>query len=520
MPQATSKAQSADKFLKFFNKLSSEGRERFICSIDPFYFLTRYVKTHDPYLGIRTFPSYGYIESVIHSLQDYRLNIIQKGRQLTFSWMFAAHGLWESQFQFAATSLYTSKRQDDSHELKDRAMFMWEGLPTWLRFEISEDNKSTMAFRKNMSKLKFLPATDNVGRTFTAGHIYMDEFAHVTCDGAKMYTSIKPTINAGGKCTVFSSPNGPYGKFYDLCGGAMCPNTGWNVTLPNGFNYQYMPYDVHPEHDKAWEAEAFLGMTPEEIDQEYRALWIKRGGKIFREWNSKVHVCKPFDIPASWPRARGLDFGGANPTAMLWVAFSPSGQAVVYREYKEPGRTIRDHSAHINEVSVEKYHLGTISDHDSQNRIEYEANGIFTKPAIKDWDSGRNECERHLMINAAGDPGLLVFDTCPLFIQEIEVYSYPEVDASKMDAPEKPLKLNDHLMDCWRYILRTTMGSRANFKPFRVLSERGELEKVNDGLRNHSSLTHLNSLLVPHIGLSFGELHAGLGSREIDRLGL
>ena len=498
-------ANKAEDIIKWYEKLSPEGKERYLCSIDPWYFLTKYVKTVDPYEGVRDFPTYDYLKHTAYALQDHRMNIFRKGRQLTFSWFFVAWGIWESQFKFGSTCLYTSKRQEDSFELKERAYFIWEHLPEWLRMPLTEDNKSTMAFRRQRSRLKFLPATDNIGRTFTAGHVFMDEFAHVTCNAGKMYTSIKPTINAGGSCTVFSSPNGPYGKFYDLCDGADGPDEGWGIELKNGFFYHYMPYNVHPEHDAKWEEGAFRGLTKEEIDQEYRALWIKRGGRVYPGYDPSVHLIDDFIIPDHFLRVRAIDFGGANPTAVIWVAFDPkNGRAYVYRDYKQNGLPIKQHAKHVKQVSGdEQYRLGTISDHDSQSRIEWRDCGIETSPAIKDWDSGYNEVTRYLMAGDDGKPGLFIFKSCISTHQEISTYSWKEVDESKRDKPENPLQLNDHLMDALRYVMRTTKGRRAGFVPVTKAEGNSMVTNIDQrlGIINPVPVQRSLGSLVPRLGL-------------------
>lgn len=509
----------SERILAQYEQLDPVNKEKFICWLDPWYFIRKYVITFDPYKGIQKFPEYDYLKQTVHALHDHNLNIFRKGRQMLFSWVFTAYGVWETQFQFGATDLYTSKRQDDSFELKERAMFIWENLPDWLREPLTEDNKSTMSFGRLKSKMKFLPATDNVGRTFTAGHVFMDEFAHVTCNAAKMYVSIKPTINSGGQCTIFSSPNGPYGKFYDLCGGPEGPDKGWRIKLPNGFFYHYMPYSVHPEHGKEWEATAFQGFTVEEIDQEYRALWIKRGGRIFPEFHRRTHVCPRFEIPAEWPRARGIDFGGANPTASSLVAFEPnSGRCYVYREYKQGGLPVKIHAQNLKDIlGNDRLVLGTISDHETQTRIEYADNGIQSQAANKDWDTGYNEITRMLMAGATPCPysgltaGLIIFDDLLQTINEMEVYSWKEVNEALRDKPEEPLALNDHIMDELRYILATTKGRRTAFRPIRSLGNKGMMEDGDKLLVNRTPLDRVNSLLIPRFGIGIGEIHKQLG---------
>lgn len=451
-----------------YETLSPQGKEWVLCALDPAHFIFNHVRTYDPYQGIRLFPNHAYLRHAVRSLHDHRLNIFSKGRQLTFSWLMCAYGVWDFTFHYAATCLYASKRQEDAYELKDRCDFIIEHLPDFLRPIIGENNKTTLGNLNLRSRLKFMPATENIGRTFTASHVFLDEFAHVVCDAAKMFTSIKPTINAGGSCTVFSSPNGPTGKFYDL---AEQQESGWDVILKNGFRYHHMPYSVHPEHDQAWEAAAFQGLSKAEVDQEYRALWVRRGGLIYPDFDESTHVCDDFPIPPTWPVVCGLDFGGANPTAACWIAFDPSnGRGYIFAEYKQAGALIRDHAKALKQITGKRpLALGVISDHDSQHRLEYEAQGISTRAAIKDWDSGYDAVNKQLMVGQDGKPGLYVFRSCRETFREFMTYSYAETDASKRNPEEKPLKLNDHLMDTVRYCLRTTLGSRMPWKPIRTV---------------------------------------------------
>lgn len=75
------------------------------------------------------------------------------------------------------------------------------------------------------------------------------------------------------------------------------------------------------------------GLTPT-----LRAMWLDGSwdvgaGEFFEEWDEKIHVCTPFDIPEHWKRFICMDYGFTNQTAVLWCAVDPSsGKVFVYRE--------------------------------------------------------------------------------------------------------------------------------------------------------------------------------------------
>ena len=78
-------------------------------------------------------------------------------------------------------------------------------------------------------------------------------------------------------------------------------------------------------------------------EREKRALlygdWNIFEGQYFTEFNPRVHVVRPFEIPTHWRKYRTIDYG-LDRLACLWIALSPEGRAYVYREYCESNLTI------------------------------------------------------------------------------------------------------------------------------------------------------------------------------------
>jgi hypothetical protein len=84
--------------------------------------------------------------------------------------------------------------------------------------------------------------------------------------------------------------------------------------------------------------------SPELVRAWLEGDWSVVQGAYFPEFRPATHVIRPFEIPASWTRILGMDWGSAAPFAVYWGAISdgsvlpngevyPRGAIVVYREW-------------------------------------------------------------------------------------------------------------------------------------------------------------------------------------------
>lgn len=138
----------------------------------------------------------------------------------------------------------------------------------------------------------------------------------------------------------------------------------WGAMTPLiGEMYQYITEDLtdDPELDVfhlTWEDNPYLdpvekkrlmAVIPEE-ERETRVYgrWAPRTGRVFRNFREEVHVIDPLpEIPDSWRKIQGLDFGQRAPTAVLWVALDEDGRVYVYDEYYQAETPIEAHAANI-----------------------------------------------------------------------------------------------------------------------------------------------------------------------------
>ncbi|MBE6965816.1 MAG: hypothetical protein E7441_07270 [Ruminococcaceae bacterium] len=81
--------------------------------------------------------------------------------------------------------------------------------------------------------------------------------------------------------------------------------------------------------------------------------WDIFDGQYFTEWNRKVHVMSPFEIPKHWRRYFVMDYG-LDMLAGYWIALDTYGRAYVYREVYQSGLIISEAAKRIRQLTDEK----------------------------------------------------------------------------------------------------------------------------------------------------------------------
>ena len=157
--------------------------------------------------------------------------------------------------------------------------------------------------------------------------------------------------------------------------------------------------------------------------------WDVFAGQYFPEFDPVLHVCRPFDLPCGWRRYFAMDYG-LDMLAGYWAAFSPSGDAYVYKEVYESGLIVSEAAA----------------------RILAEQENVFAHLAPSDlWgrsaDTGISQAER--------------FSQCGLYLTQVVARS--RVDGwmnvrewlRPRDGPGKEKTARLHLFDCCTELIRT-----------------------------------------------------------------
>ncbi len=182
----------------------------------------------------------------LRAMQQRRLVVILKARQIGVTWLALAYALWLLLFHPAATVLLFSRRDDEAKELLDeRLKGMYRRLPRWLQSKtITTDSKHEFALGNGSRALAF-PTSG--GDAYTATLAIADEFDLVP-DQGRLLNSIKPTIDNGGGLILLSRPDKrrpqtPFKAIYQAA------RAGTNSYYP-----VFLPWFVHPDRDETWYA--------------------------------------------------------------------------------------------------------------------------------------------------------------------------------------------------------------------------------------------------------------------------
>lgn len=91
-------------------------------------------------------------------------------------------------------------------------------------------------------------------------------------------------------------------------------------------------------------------------EKEKRALlygdWDIFDGQFFTEFNRKIHVCTPFEIPKDWRIYRTRDYG-LDMCATYWIAMDWRMHIYIYKELYESNLIVSEAARKINEMTTE-----------------------------------------------------------------------------------------------------------------------------------------------------------------------
>ena len=170
--------------------------------------------------------------------------IVLKARQLGLTWLALAYGLWLMLFRPAATVLIFSRRDDEAKYLlsDERLKGMFKSLPDWLQEDVAKSDHHVWTLA-NGSTAKAFPTSG--GDSYTATLAIVDE-ADLIDNLGKLLTSVKPTIDAGGKLFLISrvDKSKPQSLFKKMYLGAKQGLTSWKGI--------FLPWNVRPERTIEW----------------------------------------------------------------------------------------------------------------------------------------------------------------------------------------------------------------------------------------------------------------------------
>jgi hypothetical protein len=180
----------------------------------------------------------------------------------------------------------------------------------------------------------------------------------------------------------------------------------------------------------------------------YRAIFTRPAGLIYDCFDEEKHKIPRFEIPATWPRFVGLDFGGVNTVALFYAQKPGTNQLFLYREYKAGGRTAKDHAKAILKGEFGIPFCAGGSKSEGQWRQEFNAGGLpVYGPAVTDVEVGIDR-----VYGAHKADRILVFDDLKSYLDDKMSYSRV-LDDNGEPTEEIEDKNSFHFMDAERYII-------------------------------------------------------------------
>ena len=179
----------------------------------------------------------------------------------------------------------------------------------------------------------------------------------------------------------------------------------------------------------------------------YNGNFSRPAGMIYEDFE-QAHIMPAFDIPLSWARYLGVDFGAVH-TSKIWIAQDPQSELYyLYRESLEGGKTTQEHVNAVKQYNEYNLQSWGGAKSETQQRMDWKAAGLqLGEPRIADVEAGINR-----VIALLKEKKLFVFDNCTGIIDEFGVYSR-ELDANGQSTEKIKDKATYHRLDALRYVV-------------------------------------------------------------------
>jgi len=228
-----------------------------------------------------------------------------------------------------------------SPNYKQSKMIHWRDLQREVPRElITKKNEVELSFtlaNGSIIELKGAENPDNLRGVKLRG-LVIDEIASIRSWEWLWSEVLRPTLTDYISPAVFISTPKGYNHFHDLYqkGQSAGEYKSWRFTSYDN------PYIKKEEIDQAKN-----DLSEDTFAQEYMADFRKSVGLAHKNWDRAIHVIEPFDVPRTWQRARGFDYGSNDPTASVRIAVDTHDTWFVERCYKNRAAFIKDHATAI-----------------------------------------------------------------------------------------------------------------------------------------------------------------------------
>ncbi len=203
--------------------------------------------------------------------------------------------------------------------------------------------------------------------------------------------------------------------------------------------------------------------------------WDVNEGAAFTEFEVDKHVVTPFEIPISWERIKGIDYGYASESSCIWGAVDPSdGTLIIYRELYQKGLTGVDLGERITQMELsDPYSVQGVLDTAAWARTgttgptvgeSLVRAGHKLRRADKNRIQGKIQIHEYLKVQQSGRPRLQILNTCPNLIRELQ-----SIPLDRSNPEDVDTHAPDHAYDALRYLIMSRPRIQDTFSRIRNL---------------------------------------------------
>lgn len=248
---------------------------------------------------------------------------------------------------------------------------------------------------------------------------------------------------------------------------------GWAIFMgtPRGYNHFYDLIQYAKEDDRWFYQEATWRDSPyvkkefiedereearkkgtlstflQEVELEFRAVQ----GAVYPDFDRKIHVVKPTEIPEDLTYYGAIDFGWHTTAFLLWGVDKDQTWYLIDEVYGKE-ETLEDILPRIKNVIGSKRLVVIVADSANRDAIEimgktYPVVGVNKANDTKGYQLGisliTEKLKPRLQLIGLPKPSMYIGSNCKNFIFELESYRFPE-DKPERNPSDVPIKENDH----------------------------------------------------------------------------
>lgn len=246
--------------------------------------------------------------------------------------------------------------------------------------------------------------------------------------------------------------------------------------------YEQMQWEDNPFLSSEEISSFEKSLSSDDLEARKYGRFMGTEGLVYKEFDERINVIEPFNVPKDWYDNMSIDPGLNNPLSCHWYAVDYDGNVYVIAEHFDKGRDIDYHASEIKRICQSLdwkkdrngYYESLIDSAASQRTLNgvrsvaelFYDRGINVNTKVnKDLFSGISTVKSYIK-NAEGVSRLFIFASCTNLIREIKSYFWGKGDS--------PVKRDDHCLDELRYYLMT--------KPLAHTRQKSEIEKHKDSL--------------------------------------